>query len=206
MLAGSFIEVFANPIHRSEYSHDYELDSLHSDRTSTRRLVGTRSHTSGRDDGGSYSALSPSPDELERGTRRGFSLSKVARWRPNVYKRKSRRSVASTTTLISGDQKSKFDGEFAVIDGGWWHRQMLVDRTLRTMAGTTTLFALVMLIICFGYIRPFIERVNLNSTSVGGKEGIDCATVERQDVVSLQSEQIWCLDADSPRPCTCSST
>ena len=50
---------------------------------------------------------------------------------------------------------------------GWWKEQMLVDRSLRTMAGLTSLFALIMAIICFKYLPQLAERPNQSSTSVG---------------------------------------
>lgn len=45
---------------------------------------------------------------------------------------------------------------------------MLVDRTLRGMAGLTTVFAVIMIIVCICYAKRFNEHIDAmpNSTSV----------------------------------------
>ncbi|KAI4187151.1 MAG: hypothetical protein LQ346_005544 [Caloplaca aetnensis] len=53
---------------------------------------------------------------------------------------------------------------------GWWKHQMLADRSFRTMAALTTLFAFIMVIICLVHSRDFANRANKSSTSVGGTE------------------------------------
>ncbi|MCJ1478825.1 hypothetical protein MMC13_007509 [Lambiella insularis] len=53
----------------------------------------------------------------------------------------------------------------AVDQGGWFWHQMLVDRSLRSMAVLTTVFAFMMLILCFAYFGDFINRTNKKSTS-----------------------------------------
>jgi len=61
---------------------------------------------------------------------------------------------------------------------------MLSDRSLRSMAGFTAMCAVIMLIITLSYVGDFANRINLNTTSVGGKDGESCETMERRNVVS----------------------
>lgn len=46
---------------------------------------------------------------------------------------------------------------------------MLADRSFRTMAATTTLFAFIMVVICLVHSSELANRANKSSTSVGGK-------------------------------------
>ena len=62
---------------------------------------------------------------------------------------------------------------------------MLVDRSFRFMAALMTVFALIMISICAAYFSDFINRANKNSTSVGGKTGESCKTMEGRNVVRL---------------------
>jgi hypothetical protein len=62
---------------------------------------------------------------------------------------------------------------------------MLVDRSLRSMAALMTVFAVAMIIIVIAYAKDFANRANLNSTSVGSKEGEDCHSMEARNIVSL---------------------
>ncbi|MCJ1429003.1 hypothetical protein MMC29_006916, partial [Sticta canariensis] len=71
--------------------------------------------------------------------------------------------------------------EFTANGKGWWKEQMLVDRSLRSMAALTSIFALIMVVTCASYFRYFVSRTNKNSTSVGGKLH-SCENVERRDV------------------------
>ncbi|KAL8831416.1 MAG: hypothetical protein Q9170_005297 [Blastenia crenularia] len=52
---------------------------------------------------------------------------------------------------------------------GWWKHQMLADRSFRTMAALTSLFAFIMIIICLINFPELAHRANKHSTSVGGK-------------------------------------
>lgn len=61
---------------------------------------------------------------------------------------------------------------------------MLVDRSLRIMAGLTSLFAFIMMIICIKYWPELSNRKNTGSTSVGSNIGQDCGTLESTNVVS----------------------
>ena len=66
---------------------------------------------------------------------------------------------------------------------GWWKEQMLVERSLRSMAALTSIFALIMVVTCARYFGDFVSRKNKKSTSVGVKlQG--CENIERTDVVS----------------------
>lgn len=61
---------------------------------------------------------------------------------------------------------------------------MLVDRSLRSMAGFTSVCAIVMLIIVCCYLPAFKKRLNTHSTSVGGKDGENCSTSQSRTIVS----------------------
>lgn len=99
-------------------------------------------------------------------------------FRSNVQQLWHRKSVVSTRTTAT------FDGHFAHGKPGWWKKQMLVDRSLRSMAGFTALCCVVMFTIVFSYLKDFSNRINFNTTSVGGKDGESCASMERKNVVS----------------------
>ena len=97
----------------------------------------------------------------------------------NIQRLFHKRSVLSQRTT------STFDGHFAHGKPGWWTKQMLVDRSLRSMAGFTTVCAFIMLIILLSYIPDFVHRLNPHSTSVGGKSGESCGQMETRNVVCL---------------------
>lgn len=86
-----------------------------------------------------------------------------------------------------------FAGNFAHGKPGWWHKQMLVDRSLRSMAAFTTVCAIVMLIIVLCYAPAFYRRLNKGSTSVGGSGGENCRTVESRNLVRVYTGiRSWC--------------
>jgi hypothetical protein len=60
---------------------------------------------------------------------------------------------------------------------------MLVDRSLRLMAGFTAVCAITMFIIVLSYFPAFVKRRNPHSTAVGGKEGEGCDVMEKKNVV-----------------------
>lgn len=110
--------------------------------------------------------------------------------------------------LLRKGPTSTFDGQFANGSPGWWHKQMLVDRSLRSMAGFTAVCATAMLIIVFSYLSAFVRRLNLHSTSVGGRAGESCATMEKQNVVrAMRSGNVYVYRGAnfSTRRSTCSS-
>ena len=84
-------------------------------------------------------------------------------------------------------QSASSQYRFAVDDGGWWLHQMLVDRSLRSMAALTTLFALMMVILCFAYMSDFVNRLDENSTSVGGMSGESCSAMESSNIACSQT-------------------
>ncbi|KAL8935344.1 MAG: hypothetical protein Q9216_005474 [Gyalolechia sp. 2 TL-2023] len=65
---------------------------------------------------------------------------------------------------------------------GWWKHQMLADRSFRTMAALTTVFAFIMIIICLVYFPDLVKRANKHSTSVGGKADQTCSSMEGKNV------------------------
>ncbi|KAF4625608.1 hypothetical protein G7Y89_g12556 [Cudoniella acicularis] len=77
-----------------------------------------------------------------------------------------RRLLPKKLTL-SQQETLTFDGNFAQGKSGWWKKQMLVDRSLRSMAALTTTCAVIIWIVVFSYLGPFLTRLNRNSTSVG---------------------------------------
>ncbi|KAL8965133.1 MAG: hypothetical protein Q9197_006661, partial [Variospora fuerteventurae] len=72
---------------------------------------------------------------------------------------------------------------FAYGGPGWWKHQMLADRSFRFMAATTTVFALIMVIICLVHLPDLSQRANRNSTSVGGKADRTCSSMEGSNVM-----------------------
>ena len=87
-------------------------------------------------------------------------------------------------STLSQRTTSTFDGNFAHGRPGLWSKQMLVDRSLRSMAAFTTICAVIMWIIVFSYLDPFAHRVNRNSTSVGRKNGESCGEAEVRNVAN----------------------
>ncbi|APA16249.1 hypothetical protein sscle_16g110190 [Sclerotinia sclerotiorum 1980 UF-70] len=86
-----------------------------------------------------------------------------------------------STAFTKPRPSPKFDGRFAQGEGGWWKKQMLVDRTLRSMAGFTFLCAIIIFIIMIVYLPAFYRRLNKHSTSVGGKDGESCEHIESKN-------------------------
>ena len=104
----------------------------------------------------------------------------------NEDREKGRHQSASTWTR-SGDaswDKADEDKQFTTTRGGWWKEQMLVDRSLRVMAGLTSLFAFIMIILCIRYMPDLSDHKNTWSTSVGPHSGQDCGTLESTNLVS----------------------
>lgn len=60
---------------------------------------------------------------------------------------------------------------------------MLVDRSLRSMAGFTAICCMAMFIVIFCYLGDFTHRLNKDTTSVGGSSGESCETEEKRNVV-----------------------
>ncbi|KAL8818853.1 MAG: hypothetical protein Q9223_002597 [Gallowayella weberi] len=69
----------------------------------------------------------------------------------------------------ASEDRDNSGAEFAYGGPGWWKHQMLADRSFRAMAALTTLFAIIMVIICLVHVRDLAHRPNKASTSVGGR-------------------------------------
>lgn len=67
---------------------------------------------------------------------------------------------------------------------GIWYDQLLIDRSLRAMAALMTLFAIGMIILIAVYAGRFRDRVNHNTTSVGG-DAQSCRAVTRTNTAML---------------------
>ena len=99
--------------------------------------------------------------------------------RPLTYK-----STGAWARIGHADrEKGNGNNGFASGRSGWWKEQMLVDRSLRSMAGLTSLFALIMVIICIKYLPELLGRHNETSTSVGSNSGVSCERLEGTNVV-----------------------
>ncbi|KAF7880702.1 uncharacterized protein EAF01_011971 [Botrytis porri] len=95
-----------------------------------------------------------------------------------------KRIWSKSTAFTKPRSQSSFDGQFAQGKDGWWKQQMLVDRSLRSMAGFTLLCAIIMFIIMVAYLPAFNSRLNKQSTSVGGKDGESCESMESRNIMS----------------------
>lgn len=89
---------------------------------------------------------------------------------------------SKSTAFTKPRLQSSFDGHFAQGKDGWWKKQMLVDRSLRSMAGFTFLCTIIMFIIMVAYLPAFNSRLNKQSTSVGGKDGESCHSMESRNI------------------------
>ncbi|KAJ8111205.1 hypothetical protein OPT61_g6150 [Boeremia exigua] len=67
---------------------------------------------------------------------------------------------------------------------GVWYDQLLIDRSLRGMAALMTLFAIGMIVLIAVYAQHFRDRVNSNTTSVGG-DARSCDEVTRTNTAML---------------------
>lgn len=116
-------------------------------------------------------------DKLVNACEKGYSLTCLG----------SNHLETSTQSSACGYQAEIFRGEFAVGKDGWWKRQMLVDRSLRLMAGLMTVFAAIMVLTCAVYFRTFLQRRNRSSTSIGANTEERCDIVEARATVRLCS-------------------
>ncbi|KAL8630783.1 hypothetical protein Q9189_003543 [Teloschistes chrysophthalmus] len=117
----------------------------------------------------------------------------------------SSKGLLSSGTWANFARRSRSDSEdptnpgahFASGGPGWWNHQMLADRSFRTMAATTTLFAFIMVVICLVHSSEFAHRANRSSTSVGGKSAtsiLGMSNMFQQVVTSLSSSELrWAL-------------
>ncbi|KAF2471017.1 uncharacterized protein BDR25DRAFT_173588, partial [Lindgomyces ingoldianus] len=70
------------------------------------------------------------------------------------------------------------------ISRGVWKDQLLVDRSLRGMAALTTAFAVAMIIVIATNLKPFHNRLNKFTSSVGGQTR-DCTSVTHTNTALL---------------------
>ncbi|KAL8667242.1 MAG: hypothetical protein Q9202_000815 [Teloschistes flavicans] len=117
----------------------------------------------------------------------------------------SSKGLLSSGTWANVTRRSRSDSEqptnpgahFAYGGSGWWKHQMLADRSFRTMAATTTLFAFIMVVICLVHSSELAHRANKSSTSVGGKAAtciLGMSNMFQQFVTSLSSSELrWVL-------------
>ncbi|KAH6643016.1 hypothetical protein C7974DRAFT_302289 [Boeremia exigua] len=70
------------------------------------------------------------------------------------------------------------------VSKGLWQDQLLIDRSLRGMAALTTFFAIGMIVLISIYAQHFRDRVNTNTTSVGG-EAQSCQQVTQTNTAML---------------------
>lgn len=127
------------------------------------------------DQKGPCQATGSMTDSLANACEKGYSFTCL---RPACSER-------PTESRSGGHQALIFREEFAVGRRGWWKRQMLVDRSLRLMAALTTIFAVILVLICAVYFRRFLQRRNRHSTSVGAETGERCDILETQTTVRL---------------------
>lgn len=97
------------------------------------------------------------------------------------------RQLMPKPSFLTHRTNSTFDGNFAHGKPGWWKKQMLVDRSLRSMAVFTATCAVIMFIIIFSYLKDFTTRLNTHTTSVGGSSGESCSEAESRNVVCFNT-------------------
>ena len=83
----------------------------------------------------------------------------------HVFEENDTRPHQSRTSLTALSRHSigvhaSSEKQFATGEGGWWNRQMLVDRSLRFMAALTTIFAIIMIALRCTYMSDFVNRSN----------------------------------------------
>ena len=106
----------------------------------------------------------------------------------------SRKSLGAWAQYSSTDREDPSPEEqYAVREGGWWNQQMLVDRSLRSMAALTAFFAIIMISLCCTYMSDFMNRSNLHSTSVGSTNPKSCRSVENTNLVCHKPFSTGCL-------------
>ena len=101
-------------------------------------------------------------------------------------------TIESTSALTRYREVDQGQGvndiQFATGRSGWWKQQMLVDRSLRSMAALMSLFAVIMTIVCIVYMPELVGRHNKTSTSVGSNNGRSCESLEATNVVGWTSD------------------
>ncbi|KAL1623166.1 hypothetical protein SLS54_004653 [Diplodia seriata] len=82
-------------------------------------------------------------------------------------------------SLVGRENAMPEEREATRLGSSWWRREMLVDRSLTGMAALTSLFAVIMLIVCVSASPEFSHQLekNPNSTSIAFHKG-HCKSVE----------------------------
>ena len=106
-----------------------------------------------------------------------------------------RRTSFTALPRYSSDVHANSENQFATEEGGWWNRQMLVDRSLRFMAALTTIFAIIMIALCCTYMSNFVNRSNRQSTSVGARKPQKCKSAGNASVVCSKFRNHFCPSA-----------
>lgn len=119
-----------------------------------------------RDNSGKYKSL-PSFDE-ERGDLR------------------HRETSDSADTLVNPESLTN-EREATRPGPGLWKHQMLVDRSLRSMATLTAVLAAAMVICCIAVVSRFADKISSNSSSIDLDEG-ECSNIKRESEVCLEAQ------------------
>lgn len=118
---------------------------------------------------------SPQYDSIERQRQSSYSTNKD---QDEPYELERFRSYSSGQYLLAGSGNDEQDSKrrpsstfssvkgFATTSHGLWDNQMLVDRSLRSMAVLTSVLALIMCTLVFVCLKDFIGRSRKTSTSV----------------------------------------
>ena len=165
-------DVSSRPLLRSRSYTD-------ADDASTRTLLRQRSNVSNELEyhvGNAYFPTEADDDDVPGDQEASYTL---ATFQPKGDKQPTEADYWKSRQSYTSQPRLAVDG------GGWWWHQMLVDRSLRSMAALTSVFALMMVILSCAYLPAFVSRPNKNSTSVGGKSGENCKTMEGSNVVCL---------------------
>lgn len=120
-----------------------------------------------------------SVETYESSNSSGSSLEKL-----EILGHRIRRKPLSRTLRGSIESHPAAEIERSRVGRGVWKDQLLVDRSLRTMAVLMTLFAIGMIILIASYAPHFRDRANTNTTSVGG-EARSCKDVTHTNTAML---------------------
>ncbi|OAL47207.1 hypothetical protein IQ07DRAFT_133397 [Pyrenochaeta sp. DS3sAY3a] len=118
-------------------------------------------------------------DTFDSPSSSGFSKGKIKNFAARI-----RRKPLPNNLFGSIRRHPAADIQPTRIGPGVWKDQLLVDRSLRTMAATMTLFAVAMIILIATHAKFFSNRSNRNTSSVGGDTG-SCETVTTRNTVFL---------------------
>lgn len=102
-------------------------------------------------------------DTFESSSSSGSSFEKLKNLGHRIRRKSLPRSLQAPIKVhLAADIEPRRVGK------GVWKDQLLIDRSLRSMAALMTLFAAGMIILIALYAKHFRDRANANTTSVGG--------------------------------------